>query len=385
MCMTSGVKARPKAWQTLRPSQRLRRQRACSILLDSATAICVLGYLYHNPSYLNPWGLPDVRSWLLGFAAIRLGVAFYDHLVVLLVDRCFKSRVLPTREPGVPPVRYVSLDARSVAYLSINSLNEFAFVMRLTHYLWRGGHQRRLPWDWTLISPVNTLLALGIMFVSMDALYAPLHHALHLPSLYPLVHKHHHRQHFPTRGYLDAGNEHPIEHMIGVMCTWFAVCTSEVFIPTLGMWLDRLKEYGMSGFLGAGDVATWTRGGGVHAATVLVFFQLHAALACLNHSPYDVRFSLPFAGSASLLGAENKVLRWLEELPFGGRWARRIVTGQWFAYSVRHHEMHHRKFNYNYGQYCMFYDRWMGTFLEYEGPLSAGEIEARRNKRLKEK
>jgi len=372
-------------FQTPRLSRRLRRQRSCSMLLDSATTIYVLYYLHNNPAFLNPWNLRNIQLWLLGFTTIRLGIVFYDHLVVLLIEKCLKSKVLPTRESGAPPVRYVSLDTRSVVYLSLNALNEYAFVMRLTHYLWQGGHHQLLSWKLTRMTLGNTILALGIMFLSMDMLYAPLHHLLHLPMLYPLIHKHHHRQHFPTRGYLDAGNEHPIEHMIGVMCTWFAVCTAEILLPTIGMWSSRVKYQGSGGLFNVRDTIPWTKGGGVHAATVLVFFQFHAALAMLNHSPYNVQFSLPFMGSTVLFGAENKVLRWLDEMTIVGKWVTKIITGQWFMYSVGHHEMHHRKFNFNYGQYCMFYDLWMGTFLEYEGPLSAGEIEARKIKRLKEK
>ena len=296
--------------------------------------------------------------------------------MVLLIEKCFKSKVLPTREAGAPPVRYVSLDRLSFIYLFLNSFNEYSFVMRLTHYLWQGGHQQLMPWKLSEMNLGNTIIALGIMFVSMDLLYAPLHHMLHMPKLYPLIHKHHHRQHFPTRGYLDAGNEHPIEHMIGVICTWFAVCTSEILVPTCFMWIERIKGDGWND----GDV--WTQGGGVHAFTVILFFQFHAALACLNHSPYNVNFSLPFVGSASLFGVENKVLQWMDEISIVGKILKKIVTGQWFHYSVGHHEMHHRKFNFNYGQYCMFYDRWMGTFLEYEGPMSAAELEARKKSKL---
>ena len=120
------------------------------------------------------------------------------------------------------------------------------------------------------------------------------------------------------------------------------------------------------------------QGGGVHAATVLVFFQLHAALAMMNHSPFDAKFSLPFLGSSLLFGDGNGMSRVIDQIPLIGKRLRRLVTGQWFNYSVGHHEMHHRKFNYNYGQYCMFYDRWMGTFIEYEGPVAAAELEARK-------
>jgi sterol desaturase/sphingolipid hydroxylase (fatty acid hydroxylase superfamily) len=292
--------------------------------------------------------------------------------VVIVIENCFHSKVLPTREPGAPPVRYVSLDTRSIVYLTLNAFNEYAFVMRLTHYLWQGGHQQLLKWKLTEMTLGNTIIALGIMFVFMDMLYAPLHHMLHLPALYPLIHKHHHRQHYPTRGYLDAGNEHPIEHMIGTMCTWFALCVVEVFMPTCGMWIGRMKENGLRWMIEGGYSMPLTQGGGVHALTVFVFVQFHAALAMLNHSPYDVQFFLPCVGSSSICGAENT-------------WFKRIITGQWFEYSVGYHEMHHRKFNFNYGQNCMLYDTLMGTFLNYEGPKSAAELGAKRGKELKEK
>jgi hypothetical protein len=31
----------------------------------------------------------------------------------------------------------------------------------------------------------------------------------------------------------------------------------------------------------------------------------------------------------------------------------------------------------------MFYDLWMGTFIEYEGPLSAAQLEAKKRNSLK--
>jgi len=203
MCATAtatSVQIQTTQSQTPRISRRLQRQRVCSILLDSVTAIFILHYLYNHPSYLNPWNLPNVKLWFVGFICIRLGVMFYDHLVVLVVEKYFKSKVLPTRESGAPPVRFVKLDTRSYIYLFLNAFNEYSFVMRLTHYLWQGGHQQLLSWQISQFTLGNTLVAFGIMFISMDMLYAPLHHLLHLPTLYPLIHKHHHRQHFPTRG-----------------------------------------------------------------------------------------------------------------------------------------------------------------------------------------
>jgi len=104
---------------------------------------------------------------------------------------------------------------------------------------------------------------------------------------------------------LDAGNAHPIEHVVGVVATWGAVL-SVVYGPT-----------------------------GAHGVTLFLFFNIHAAMAMLNHSPYDVKFAL--------------------------------VPGA-IHYSVANHEMHHRKFTVNYAQYCMWYDHLMKTYTAYEGP-----------------
>ena len=49
-----------------------------------------------------------------------------------------------------------------------------------------------------------------MLLVVDDMLYAPLHRAMHLQAVYRWVHKHHHRNTFPARGYIDAANEHPV-------------------------------------------------------------------------------------------------------------------------------------------------------------------------------
>lgn len=267
-----------------------------SRLFDGFTALAVISLLYHKPLLANPWKL-NAFQWVIGFALIRGAITMYDHLVIFIINLS-NAKLLPTRTTG-KPVRYVTLDRLSFIFLSINSLNEWVFVQRLCYYLW---HATEIPKSLDDLGLANTLGALYVMFVVLDVCYAPCHHFLHMPSVYPLIHKHHHRQHFPTRGYLDAGNEHPVEHMIGTLCTWAAV-TAAVSIT------------------------------GAHAATVFLFFNIHAALAMLNHSPYNIEF-----------GA------------FGIR------------YSVANHEMHHRKFTVNYSQYCMWYDHLVETYADYEGP-----------------
>jgi sterol desaturase/sphingolipid hydroxylase (fatty acid hydroxylase superfamily) len=276
-------------------------QQFQSRLLDAATTLFVLGAIYRQPSYFNPWNL-TTPQWIAGGIAIKLALTFYDHLVIFLLNSS-GAKLLPTRTTG-KPVRYVTLDTISKVYLTINAFNEWLFVQRFCHFLWYSDVVDR---EWSKLRLINTLGCIYVMFVVMDFIYAPIHHILHMPWCYPLIHKHHHRQHFPTRGYLDAGNEHPIEHMVGVLCTW-----------------------------GAALAAAHTTG--AHVLALFFFFNIHAALAMLNHSPFDV--------SWNILGLK---------------------------YSVGTHEMHHRKFTVNYAQYTMWYDHIMKTFAAYEGPSSVVE------------
>jgi len=283
-------------------SDRRKIQQLKSVALDTCTTCAVGTLLYYKPEFFNPWDL-NLFHWVLGGFAIRFAVNFYDHLVVFAVDSIFSHKLLPTRTTG-KPVRYVTLDTQSMIFLSINAIHEWIFVQRLCHYIW---FSPDVSLEIENIGLLNTIGALWTMFIVLDICYAPCHHILHMPSIYPLIHKHHHRQHFPTRGYLDAGNEHPIEHVIGVLCTLAAVRTA-VYVAN------------------------------AHALVIFLFFNIHAALAMLNHSPYDVEFDI---------------------IPFG------IVQ-----YSVANHEMHHRKFTINYAQYCMWYDHLVKTFGRYEGPMS---------------
>lgn len=280
---------------------RKEQQELQSKLLDTTTAGLVLALLYYKPELFNPWQL-TAWQWLAGLVGIRAALTFYDHLVIFVIDNIFHSKLLPTRTTGTP-VRYVGLDTKSIIFLTINNLHEWLFVQRLCHFIW---YSPKVAKDWHEIDLWNTVGALYLMFIVLDSLYAPCHHILHMPFLYPLIHKHHHRQHFPTRGYLDAGNEHPIEHLIGVLAVWGAVLAA-VHGPT-----------------------------GAHGVTLFFFFNIHASLAILNHSPYQVQFS--------------------------------ILPGKKMTYSVGYHEMHHRKFTVNYAQYLMWYDRLMKTFAPYENP-----------------
>ena len=129
--------------------------------------------------------------------------------------------------------------------------------------------------------------------------------------MYRLIHKHHHRQHAPTRGNTDAINVHPFEFVVGE------------YIHLLAVFL-------------VGAALRAAGGGGVHAAAVFAFIVAGGVAASLNHTRLDVRLG-------------------------------------WGAYEVRAHDVHHRLPKSNYGQYTMFWDRLLGTFREYsDAPQGPG-------------
>ena len=84
-------------------------------------------------------------------------------------------------------------------------------------------------------------------------------HSPAVPRVYKWVHKHHHRQHAPTRGNTDAVNVHPFEFVVGEYCHLLAV-------------------YCLCALTGE-----------CHVAAVLVFIVLGGMLASLNHTRLDVR------------------------------------------------------------------------------------------------
>lgn len=159
-------------------------------------------------------------------------------------------------------------------------------------------------WDFTSHTGLtfwNTIVASVFLVLIDDAIYAPAHRFLHWKPIYPLVHKHHHRQKFPERGYLDAGNEHPIEQVIGLSIIY-------------------------------GSIVITTNIIGIHVLSLAVTFIFYAFVNVVNHTSYDIK---------------------LKYMGFG------------FEYTVGAHEMHHRFFDCNYGKSCMWFDMLMGTYEPY--------------------
>ena len=235
-------------------------------------------------------------QYLVGYLAMRLALLLGVESLVFATGSLAKK--LPSRTQEKKPYQH-PIDATDCLYLFINSFIEYAFFLNLSHLMYFATYVGRTTAQLTLL---NSVPALWLLLVFDDMLYAPAHRIMHIPALYKYVHKHHHRNTFPTRGYVDGANEHPFEQLTALSLHWVAL-----------------------------HLVAWTSG--LHAVAILAHLVLKAAGACFNHTGFDVK--LRFLG---------------------------------IDYSVRAHEMHHRKPQTNFAQYVMFWDRLMGTYVDYSVP-----------------
>jgi sterol desaturase/sphingolipid hydroxylase (fatty acid hydroxylase superfamily) len=276
-----------------------------SALVVVATAVRLRSTGTSTAELGNPWGV-GLLLWLTGYAAVRVALlGFVDGFVWLVGP---KLSALPSRT-GPKPVYQHRINALDITYLLVNSTIEFVFAQQIAHLLWHAPFITRAP---SGVGLLNGPLAFWLLLVVDDMLYAPLHRFMHHHRVYRWVHKHHHRNTFPARGYIDAANEHPVEQISALTLHWLAV---HIVAHTAGL----------------------------HVAAVGAHFGVKALGACFNHTGYDV------------------------EIRFLG-----------IDYSVRAHEMHHRKPQTNFAQYVMFWDRLMGTFRPYESGVAAAGTDAAR-------
>jgi len=162
----------------------------------------------------------------------------------------------------------------------------------------------------------NTILPIPVLLVVYDFFYTLLHWFLHIKSVYAFVHKHHHHQKAPSRANIDAVNVHPLEYFLGEFNHVLALHLVVKGIPLLGF-----------------------KGMDVSSAGALAFISLGGILAGLNHTRHDVVARIPCLGLSK--------------------------TG-WTIFDSKHHDVHHRIPQSNYGQYTVVWDRIFGTFREYD-------------------
>lgn len=106
----------------------------------------------------------------------------------------------------------------------------------------------------------------ALLFLIYDFIYFWFHRTLHIPALYPFIHKHHHRQVSPFRGTYDGVNTHPVEYLFGLY---------------LHLWSIMLLTWG------------WPKGG-VHCAAILGFYVLSTFFSSWNHTRFAIRIPKVF-------------------------------------------------------------------------------------------
>jgi len=212
---------------------------------------------------VNPLALsPATYAGLLGpFVVSKL---ILDWSVEFALIRLPRTAFLPARDPADPGKKSLPvLVALDYIFLGANQLIEFAFTLHMFQFVMTSP---AVVWELDAITMTNVFPALVLIFVIDDLLYAPSHRFMHWGPVYWIIHKHHHKQKYPIRGYADAANETPLEQLIGLSCVWITIQIVPVFT-------------------------------GLHVAAVGIFFVLYAATAILNHTAHDVKLWLGFGYS----------------------------------------------------------------------------------------
>jgi len=250
--------------------------------------------------WLNPWELTAL-NWFKLWAIKAVLIVLWDTIIEWFFGRLvFGGVLLGSRDTDTFKKNKAKNRLQTIDYvfLFINSFIEMVFVFNLFKL---GRYNSDILWYFKDLTVWNTVVASVALIMIDDAIYAPVHRFLHWKPIYPLIHKHHHRQKFPERGYLDAGNEHPIEQIIGLSIIY-------------GSILIVGKLFNM------------------HISSLALTFVYYAFVNVVNHTSYDIQLN---------------------------------YFGFLFQYTVGAHEMHHRFFNCNYGKSCMWFDVLMGTFEPY--------------------
>jgi sterol desaturase/sphingolipid hydroxylase (fatty acid hydroxylase superfamily) len=168
-----------------------------------------------DPTDFMRWSL---RGQLLFLAAVGLGL----KAVCWIVLHGFALLCAGRPPIAIGGAHLDALSGRDRAFIAFNRLTVPFVTLHITQFVW---HAPTVAWGGLeTMTLANTLGSLLAFFALYDLVYVGFHRALHHPSVYGLVHKHHHQQKAPSRGNEDAVNVHPFEFVSGeylhLACMW---------------------------------------------------------------------------------------------------------------------------------------------------------------------
>mmetsp|Transcript_49023 Transcript_49023/g.151383 ORF Transcript_49023/g.151383 Transcript_49023/m.151383 type:complete len:242 (-) Transcript_49023:183-908(-) len=187
---------------------------------------------------------------------IYFGFYIYDYVIVPIVGKAVAPR-LPEKAK-----KQKQLEGIDRAFITFNKLVSILFVYHCilmaqatmnTDFFDTGAMLEDLK-RFPLIFPA--------IIIVYDFFYTIMHWALHIPAIYPWIHKHHHRQLVPFRGNIDAINVNPIEYVLGEYNHLFST-----YLMTLVL----------------GPKAP------MHAVSFLLYVAIAGLLSSLNHTRIDVK------------------------------------------------------------------------------------------------
>lgn len=160
-----------------------------------------------------------VLEWLGLYITGRIGLYIVDAVVINYTKTYPKLKL---NEPVKP------LTIKDYTYLTFNSITETIFIKKLLNIV------STKPLFTAKI--IKMPFCFYTLFYLDDIGYVLLHKFLHH---YYWFHKDHHVIKIPSRGYIDAGNEHPVEMILALLYNYFVILTLDYFvnIPTLSVLL----------------------------------------------------------------------------------------------------------------------------------------------------
>jgi sterol desaturase/sphingolipid hydroxylase (fatty acid hydroxylase superfamily) len=131
------------------------------------------------------------------------------ELLALIVDACIwiaNGGALP----GPPKDQRKPLPWKDIGFIAFNRIVLLPIVAFLNMRVINAS--KAVVWDFDQFTFFNTVVAFVIVFSLSDLVYYIGHRIVHrYPLLYGIVHKHHHGESHPIRGWADTCNAHPLD------------------------------------------------------------------------------------------------------------------------------------------------------------------------------